>query len=486
MAKQGPKKTAAKKRPDKTPSLGERTKEQSPSGVTAQLQELRGFGVTPAGSFEVYRRMRDNPTIALARLAATAPIRASAWAVDTSDDVADGVKELVEAEMQRLWPDLIRHLLLALDYGFAAFEKVWEVRERRYYYRKLKPLSPDGTKYRINKADGGFAGIEQKGVQLQPEKSLWFAYDDEPGRPYGRPRHENIREYAWHPWCELSKKRGQYATKVAGVIPIIEYPEGESLDASGATKSNFELAKAVLNSLGKGNGVAMPNTLSKYAEDLVRSGSDVSQLRAWLISFLEPRGQHGEDLTGMMRHLESLMLRGWLVPERAVVEGQFGTKAEAGAHANFALLASDLLLQDILLTVNRYVVNPFLRYNWGPQAEDTVWLTRAGLDPDQRNFFRSLIEKALADPRNLDVFLTLINTDALLDSMDVPKAEETAVVPSQERNEREDGPGGPGAPEGEQDQESAEPGASLTRRMRTLLSHLLPGRLSGTQAGKHG
>ncbi|HPS52800.1 MAG TPA: hypothetical protein PLK08_04530, partial [Phycisphaerae bacterium] len=209
--------------------------------------------------------------------------------------------------------------------------------------------------------------------------------------------------------------------KVAGVIPMIEYPPGESLDQNGNLKTNYELAAMILANLGKGNGVAMPNVLAKYAEDLARQGVDISQLKAWMISFLEVQGSHGDMFEKLMRHRESLMMRGWLVPERTATEGQHGTNAEAVTHGELSLVVADQTLLEMLQAVNWHLVNPLLRTNFGQQAENKVWISRSGLDPEQKAFLRNIMQSILTNPANVDLFTTMLDVDAMLDDTGLPK-----------------------------------------------------------------
>jgi hypothetical protein len=403
--------------------MGEQTPRQ-PSGGVAGYVAGAGLWSKPvvAGTFDTYRRMRANPTIALARIAATAPIRSAAWSIQASDGVPRHCVRFVRQQIGLLWPILINDLLYALDYGFQAFEKVFEIRGGQAVYRKLKPLAPEITEILVDERSGSFAGLRQGQVVLPVDKVFLFAYDAEAGNFYGRSRHENIREHAWQPWMELARKRNQYFGKVAGVIPVVEYPEGESLDASGASRSNFDLARSVLQNLGDGKGVAMPNVLARHAGDLVRGGIDAEQLKAWHISFLETAGQHGGEFTETMRHLESLMLRGWLVPERAAAEGQYGTRADAAEHAKLALAAADLLLGEIVRCVNWYLINPLLVLNFGPQAENSVSLARGGLDPGRQAFFRGIIERALTAGPDVGLLLKMLDLEAMLDAVGLPRA----------------------------------------------------------------
>jgi len=416
--------TEISEREQKSPVLGEATKKQA-AGVYASFIDV--FGVS-SGTFDTYRKMRTNPTVALARVVATAPIKTSNYSIKSEDDVSEDMIGFIQKQIDELWPLLIENILYSLDYGFQSFEKVWDVRmvdgSPRYVLRKLKPLVPDQIKVVLDKKYGNFAGLRQNEIHLLPNKCFHYIYDGEAGNYYGRSRHENIREHAWMPWVDIAKKQKQYAGKIAGVIPLIKYPIGKSMDATGTETSNYEIAKAILSSLGTGKGVAMPQEIVAWARDLARQGVDPEAFAAWHISFLETKGQHATGFVNTLRHYESLILRGWIVPERAAIEGQFGTKAEAGEHGDLTLTMADLVFQDIIRCVNWYIVNPLLVYNFGPDSENKVWLERAGLDPALAAFFRSIVEKVLAAPSNVDLFQTWLDVDAMLDQVGLPKGQE--------------------------------------------------------------
>ncbi len=245
---------------------------------------------------------------------------------------------------------------------------------------------------------------------------------------YGRSRHENIREHAWWPWIQTAKNQTKYASKIAGVIPMIKYPIGTSRDANGSEQSNYDIAKAVLNNLGSGNGVTMPQQLLPWVQELARTGIDPEKLAAWQISFMEPKGNHSMGFVNTLKHYEALILRGWLVPERAAVEGSFGTKAEAGTHGDLATAMAVIAFNDMLNSINWYVVNPLLTLNFGMEFENKVWLSNSGLDPAIAAFYRDIVKEILTAPGNIDLFQTWVDVNTIIDSVGLPKAEETLQI----------------------------------------------------------
>lgn len=379
----------------------------------------------PAGTYEIYRKMRNEPTIALARAVATAPILTGQWSVKANDGTPDDQVAMIQNEVERIWPSFIENVIFALDYGFQTFEKIFRQRSDGKIGVDLKPLLPDITTALVDKTTGSWAGLKNNQDELGPEKCLWYAYDAEAGNPYGRSRHENIREMAYFPAVQVESKSQAYFTKVAAVTPIIEYPDGESQDKNGTTKPNSQLAESVLTALSTCKGIAMPNIFASFAQDLMRSGVDLDKLKAWHISFLEKQGNHGDEFTNKSRHYESRMMRGWLVPERSAIEATTaGSRADSETAADTSLLVADLTFLGIIRVANEQLVDQLVGINYGPQAVGTIRLERAGLDPAVGAFYRAIMQAALTAPGNIDLLLAMVDFDAMLDAVGLPKSKE--------------------------------------------------------------
>lgn len=431
MASAPPDQAAAAK-----PPIGETTTSQSrEAGFPLSIE---GFAAPLPGTFLNYRRMRANPTVAIARMAAAAPIKMAEWGYVEGEDQRDrpnqGGDEVVatrdidamiatvKSSIEPLRAMLISQAMRALDYGFQAFEKVWDKRERdgrpEFYIRKLKPLLPDCTRVLVDSTTGAFEGAENQGIRLAPNKVFWFAHDMEGTDFYGRSRHENIRG-AWTVWDQLIERMGKHVAVSSVPVPMISYPPGTT-DDNGTKRDNFEIARNVLSMLGRGYGVAMPNVYHKAAEDMVRGGFDPSKLQAWQISFLEPKSSILAQIVEGLRHFESLMSRGWLVPERVMLEGEHGTKAESEAHADVAIAMAQETLDDLIRCVNWYLVDQILVANYGPDARGKVKVATDPLSDDAKALVRQVITTVLTAPNNLDLLLAMLDFEAMLDQQGLP------------------------------------------------------------------
>ncbi len=400
-----------------------------PAGGLGMISAALGDGMelpkTSPGTIATYRKMRNNPTVALAMAVSTAPIRSAAIGVQArDDDTPDEWLELVRWQKRVHWDTLLKNMLTGVWFGFAPFENVYEVRDSLIVYKRIKHLIPEKTDILIDKETGEFKGFRQGSVELSRRKSFLYTHDQEGDQLHGRSRFENIRDTAWVTWDDMNKRWRQFALKVASVIALIHYPEGESKDRSGSLKDNFELAELVLANLVRGAGVAIPNTFAKYAGDLTRAGIDISKLKAWEIEFLETKGNHTEGFIKSMRYADSLIFRGILVPERAATEGQSGTKAEASAHGDLAMVIADLLMSEILAAANTNFVDNLLCINFGEDAAGAVRLVTEGVNPMTKAFFRNLIQAILSNPLNIGLLEQLVDVGELAESTGLPRPPE--------------------------------------------------------------
>jgi hypothetical protein len=420
-------------------------------------------------TFDTYRKMRENPTIALARMVATGPIRCAEWTIEADDDVPEEQTDFIKKNIETVWHNLINDALLALDYGYAPGEQIYDVSEGQVCLSRVKPLMVDKTTI-LTDEHGNFMGLKNKAnkitVELDPEEAFLYSYDCEAGNLYGRPRHENIRATAWCEWQDLQKKRARYFKKSAGAVPMIHYPDGEGLDTGGARLPNYRLAKSLIDHLQDGNGIAMPTILKPWAAELARDGRAGPDMEAWTIDFLETKAQHGAEFTDAMKHCESLMLRGWLVPERAASEAQTsGSRADSETSADFAMLAVDLTLHDIVQCINQQIVDRLLVLNFGDKAKGTVRIKRAGIAPALQAFFRALIQATLQAPANVALLLKLVDLNSLVAAAGLPQPKD---IPSQEELEETaeaSKPPAPGMQPGEEDDAEPDAGGGKLSRM---------------------
>jgi hypothetical protein len=372
-------------------------------------------------TYSTYREIRRDPTVALARVVATAPIMASGWSYQAEDGVSDEWVRFIRRQIDHVRTTYLENALFYgnIDFGYQGFEQVFEHDSSgRVVLKKLKPLLQDITEIILD-SNGGFAGFSQPSARLEPANAVHVGFRVEGSYLYGSPLLENVRK-AYIAWQEANEAAGRYDRKVAGAMIVVHYPKGSSYDANGVETPNDVLAKNVVHKLESSGTVAIPRDVAQLIET---AGLDNP---GWKIEVIADGGGQQSSFVERLQYLDKLKVRGILLPERAALEGQHGTLAEAEAHADVALTQADLTHQYIVDCLNEQVVGPLLALNFGEDAREAVKVVPSPVVDDKKTFLREIVRTLLANPGYLAQFLADTDTDALMDALGLPKAQEVA------------------------------------------------------------
>lgn len=408
------------------PSTGEMTSAQAARAglLYGYGGQVEGFREPPPGTYGTYRRIVSDPTVALARAIFSGPIVLNSWVVNAREDASEEAKQLIEETILPQRPVFVPEALRAIDHGWKPFEKVWEVRERQLVLRKLKSLLPDKTKIKTDEY-GTFAGIEQDKTYLPPNKCLVVTNDGEAGNYYGRSRCENIRGI-WSKGQQTDEKGAQLTTKVAAIVPIVHYPDGTSFDERGAEMPNYEAAKRILTQLSCGQGIAVKNLFASTDDPQLQA--ELAGKGSWVISFLEAASA-ASSLAGMtdrQRYYDTLKVRGWLMPERAVTEAiTAGSRADSEQQTTSALGQAIHADKEIARHISWYAVDDVLTLNFGEQARGSVWVEPAPLTDELKAVFSRLLDAVLNNPGTLEEALIQTDMNAVWDALEIPKKNKT-------------------------------------------------------------
>lgn len=390
--------------------------------------------INEIGTYQEYREMRAGPTIALVRAVTTSAIRSADWMVESDDDVDDEIVAEVKTMIDELRPELLRNMVLSLDYGFQVIQLVWTTNAAgNMVIEWIKPIKPENVKkINVYESNGKLASVEilenGKPRILQAQEVLLTTYDGEGGDPFGRSRHENIRIYAWYPWRRAVQKNDSYMTKAAGVIPIIKYPMGDNLTADGQVITNSEIANRLLDNLPMGKGIALPTVLMNFAADALKQGAKIDDLMAWKIEYLDCKSGFGAEVLATMKHFEALQMRGWLCPERAAIEGTSGTKAEAEAHQGVMIDTAQEDASGFCREINRQIVDRYIVQNYGESYRGKVRVKATAIADDRRATLDTLAMAILTNPANIEIVERIVDMDALMDQVDIPKREKVVDI----------------------------------------------------------
>jgi hypothetical protein len=282
---------------------------------------------------------------------------------------------------------------------------------------------PDITEILIDD-HGGLAGLRQRDVDLLGTNAMLVSFGGEGSNLYGEPLLENIRD-CWNDWRKANEVAARYDRKIAGAYLVLHYPSfGQGIDQNGAKLDNVYLAQRILDKLEAASGVAIGDIPSELAP-----GQDPNQT-AWRLEVQGSAGGQQQGFVDRLRYLDSLKVRGMLLPERAILEGQHGTLAESQSQGYLALLQAELVHHHLTREINRQAVDPVLEANWGPAYRGKVRLEAAPLSDANQGFLRQLVTQVLADPRDFADLFHRADWSAIFDAVGLPQTKAPSAAPS--------------------------------------------------------
>ena len=343
-------------------------------------------------TYQTYRTIRKNSTVALARELAVSPILAAEWTVDADKNTPQEWKECIEKIFMPLRDEYLATALYYgdIDFGYQCWEKIVEPKDGYLKITRLKQLLHDITEICIGHK-GGFIGVRQVGQQLGIHNSMHVGFRVEGSYLYGIPLLENIRQaYNW--WTDCNEGARRYDRKIAGCHIIVEYPPGSCINRYGKEVENAQLAREVLDTLESAGGVAIPRDMAAFMQALNLESP------GWKIWIMDNGGSQQANFVERLNYLDKQLVRGIHIPERAMMEGVHGTLAEAEAHGDVIFTIQDIKHRRVTAELNLQAVNQMLYLNFGKQAVGKVRLKASPIADKQKAFFNSVYMELLGSP----------------------------------------------------------------------------------------
>jgi len=363
----------------------------------------------------ILKKMRLDAQIALGLSAVKAPVTGVTWwAVSADEDAA----RFVEAALEPVWSGIMRASLAAVDFGFQAAEKVWEVRDVEYefagarrrrravVYRKLRDLDPEEVTIAVD-ARGDFAGVRAGGVFLPSEKCYVMTLDREWGNLYGRGR----LEAAYEPWYWASVMylfANRYFERKGDPAIVGRAPAEERTDSDGNRVRTLDEAARVIASLRSGGTAVFPDERDEFGN------------QRWAFEYLVD-DKRADMFIAYIEHLQVVKLRAILVPERTVTQDSAsGSYAMASEHTETFLRNEETLLSQILEHVNRYIVRPLVEYNFGAGVD--VRIETGGVRRKNEQILKEILFKVIdAETRGQSETAGIVDAVRVLEQLNVAR-----------------------------------------------------------------
>lgn len=451
------------------PDLGISTRNAVSSQAASYLSALGAYRPDNV-AIATLKRMRLDPQIQLALAATRSPIVEAPVFFESTSREAVAICEAAWNDTGLL-RELQRTSLKAIEFGFAAHEKIWEAKEQieitwgtpgkivgqmdqksktfplLFFPKKAKDLDPSlvtllsdeygnyqGLVYGTTPQTGEnlAALLKRNGTEnvLMPEKTFVFTLDEEWQNLYGRARQVSAYDpWFWQKIIYLIANRW-YERK--GDPPYVGWaPSDPTLLDPGTSEEEFDpndetqspilrLRNLIQNQLRSAGVLVLPSEVWK--------GDDgkPSTVKAYGVEEMGIADVHPAFLDYIV-HLDSKKTRAMLVPDGAIAASEnTGTYGSTQTLSQLAIKIQNETLSSWVRHFNRYYLDPFLRYNG---IKERCVLRTTGVSADNRDVLLALLEKTYdADilleqawgPQFPDSLSRLVSRRQLLRGLNIP------------------------------------------------------------------
>lgn len=329
-------------------------------------------------SIQEYDEMRMDGQVRAGLQLLKLPIMRSRWVINSQDkDQAAYVTEILKP----VFPTILRHILLSLDFGYICGELLWELlydvavsstnsslnatQEKTYpvaiSLRRMMLLDPVTYYVLAYKHSGEFAGVKQYtpySTIVQEDKVFHFANEIEFDELHGISRLKPCYPYwffkkSQYEWTNVGYETQSIPQRKVR-YPDISIPIGTAGD--GVTPQYIEavsVAEDLAEGLANNNAVLLPSTLHRETNQPM-----------WDVEWMETKFD-GQRNIAYIDHLNAEILKSLLIPELALNVGQSGSYDLAQEQIRFFLLGLEALMDQIADAVSKQLVQRIIRYQFG-------------------------------------------------------------------------------------------------------------------------
>lgn len=335
------------------------------------------------------------------------PILSANWYIEPASEeekdlgVADFIEQNLFNGMTITWRGFLRQALTHLDFGFAVFEKVFELREDGLiHWRKFAPRLQRSI-YRWT-TEGGENGVTQwlpdgRHISIPIEKLLIFTNDKEGDNWAGI---SEIRS-AFQPYSskDMLYKIDRIAHERQGVgIPYVKLP-------ANADPSEVSEAESLVK-----NMYANEQAYLKYKE-------------GWEFGFLDMKASATRQQDRSILHHDRQISKNVLAPFLDLGSGNTGSFALSQDQSRMFLLGLESIAQHIAETINLYAIPQLVDFNFSVEEYPKLKFNKVG-DVDHEKITGSIQRAVLAGVITPDKGLEA----HLRDIMNLPELDEANIL----------------------------------------------------------
>ena len=374
------------------------------------------------------RQMMIEPTIAMLQQKYISAIAAPGCSIEAEEDVEENVVEFARQQMMKAWPFVARRAAWGcLNWGHQGFEVVYEVDgDAQVVIKKLKPLIHSMTAIDVFMDTGEFAGLSQSTTTLDRNRGecMLVSWNVEGTNWAGRPPMLNL-EKAYDQKQKIETRAEEFDGRVAAAHWAVYYPPGrnpieydETTNQATKWEDNQEVAKKVLAALLSSGSAILPSEVEATLNELNEGTTGKSEWRIDLMVAAQSGGS--SPYSDRLRYKDVEFARGLGFPERSVFEGEHGTKAEAGEHAEGAVAGIKDRADSVAESMTE-LLGHLLAWNFGEEYRGWVRVVANPMTDSHKAYLTRLYEALLSNSEISMTEYDLIDMDSMATQLGIPR-----------------------------------------------------------------
>lgn len=342
------------------------------------------------------------------------------------DSPEDKRKKVAERIFEPHWADILTGLE-CLNYGHWTQEVTWDRVQSLVAPTRFNSFRPWEIVL-VPDAYNDFAAFKLGSDERDARYAFHCICEEHRAPLLGHPRARDALASAWR--VMKSHENGdRIEKKASGIQMMIGIMSGMTFrGADGAVVTPEQAVQTVKDAATSGKSWTRP--LLAFDKETIKNKPELANLPSMVVDKFD-WGETGPSLIAGIdrrRELAVDIIRAYHRPEREAMEGQFGTKAEAGVHGQVGITDSELVHADILTQFNEQTFDRFLVTNWGPTSAGSMYWKANPLADPQRQLYEKLLAQLLADPVHGSAYEAHINRRGFMEKSEFPLKDASEVV----------------------------------------------------------
>lgn len=321
---------------------------------------------------EDYRIMKDHYQVNASLAVLSFMMHQMDWRIECD---RRNIATFVEDNLGKVWTRLVRALSQAFWAGYSPCILQWEndVNGKRVVLSKIKDLQPEMCEVNWKLVEGyappGFVkpkipvydGIKQYGLgwPIPVENTLWYPLLMDNGNYYGK----KLLRSAFTPWYFSQLVHlwaNRYMERFGEPLPIGRAPYDTVTNPDGTKTTGVKIMSDVLRNLRNRSVVVLPDDRSILGTDTEYD---------YQIEYLESQ-MRGADFERYLMRLDEEISLALFTPLLILRTADVGSYNLGSTHWNMYQQMLNSLAGDWAEYIDRYVIAPLVRYNFGLNAPE--------------------------------------------------------------------------------------------------------------------